>query len=113
VCTASLDSHKPTSKSMKAPAMKIISKGPFKCGTAAAFFALKSHVAKALPCWVSVLPVSKYEWKFENQAQGAPQKKVADEAGYEALLDAVKEKHLHENIVVWLFTPTPKKVEEV
>ena len=113
VYTASPDSCKPAGKSAKVPAMKIISKGPFKCDTAAAFYSFKSRVAKALPCWVSALPVSKFEWKFENQAQGAPRKKVADESGYEALLDAVKAKRLHENVVVWLYTPTPKKVEEV
>ncbi|KAI5993921.1 hypothetical protein EDD15DRAFT_2367014 [Pisolithus albus] len=103
-------SRKPSGKSI--PATKIVSRGPFKCNMAAAFSSFKSHVAKAFPCQVSALHVSKFEWKFENQAQGAPQKKVADEAGYEALLDAVKAKHQHENVVIWLYTPVPRKDEE-
>ncbi|KAG2085193.1 uncharacterized protein F5147DRAFT_782153 [Suillus discolor] len=59
-----------------------------------------------------MLPVSKFEWKFENQAQSAPRKKIADEVGYEVLLDAVKVKRAAENIVVWLFTPKPAKDEQ-
>ncbi|KAI5991326.1 hypothetical protein EDC04DRAFT_2911601 [Pisolithus marmoratus] len=99
VWTASPDSRKPGGKSAKVSTTNIISRGPFKCDTAAAFPSFKSRAAKALSCRVSALPVSKFEWKFENQAQGAPRKKVADETGYEALLDAVKAKRRHENVV--------------
>ncbi|KAI6004546.1 hypothetical protein F5J12DRAFT_942885 [Pisolithus orientalis] len=113
VWATSPDSRKPGGKSTKVSVTKITSKGPFKCDTTSAFFSFKSRVAKALSCRVSALPVSKFEWKFENQAQGAPRKKVADEAGYEALIDAVKAKRRHENVVVWLYTPVPKKDEEV
>jgi hypothetical protein len=60
-----------------------------------------------------MLPVTKFEWKFENQAQSAPRKKIADEAGYEALLDAIKAKRAAENIVIWLYTPKPAKDEQV
>lgn len=60
-----------------------------------------------------MLPISKLEWKFENQAQGAPRKKVADEAGYEALIDAVNARRRQENVVVWLYTPKPNKDDEV
>ncbi|KAG1754915.1 uncharacterized protein EDB91DRAFT_1242136 [Suillus paluster] len=59
-----------------------------------------------------IASVAKFEWKFENQAQGAPRKKIADEAGYEALLDAVKVKKVSKNIVVWLYTLKPAKDEQ-
>ncbi|KAG1807121.1 uncharacterized protein BJ212DRAFT_1485777 [Suillus subaureus] len=55
----------------------IVSWGPFKMDTTRTFQSFKQDIAN-------------FEWKFENQAQSAPCKKIADEAGYEALLDAVK-----------------------
>ncbi|KAI6007906.1 hypothetical protein EDC04DRAFT_2966643 [Pisolithus marmoratus] len=112
VWTTSPDSHKPGGKSAKVSATKIISRGPFKCDMAATFPSFKSHAAKALSCQVSALSVSKFKWKFENQAQGAPQKKVADETGYEALLNAVKAKCQHKNVVIWLYTLVLRKDEE-
>ena len=111
--TSSHNSRKPGSKPTKNLPIDIIHKGPFKCNTDDTFHSFKSRVAEALPCRVSALPISKFVWKFESQAQGAPRKKVADEAGYEALLDAVKAKRRHENVVVWLYTPKPSKDEEV
>ncbi|KAG1724073.1 hypothetical protein EDB19DRAFT_1834311 [Suillus lakei] len=63
-----------------------------------------------LPCQLTMLPVTKM--KFKNQAQSAPHKKIVDEAGYEALLDAVKAKQAAKNIVVWLFTLKPAKDEQ-
>ncbi|KAG2150765.1 hypothetical protein DEU56DRAFT_962190 [Suillus clintonianus] len=90
----------------------IVSCGPFKMDTSRTFQSFKHDIAKVLPCRLTMLPVAKFEWKFENQAQSAPCKKIADEAGYDALLDAVKAKRAAENIVVWLFTPKPAKDEQ-
>ncbi|KAI6009511.1 hypothetical protein F5J12DRAFT_934834 [Pisolithus orientalis] len=72
VWATSPDSRKPGGKSTKVSVTKITSKGPFKCDTTSAFFSFKSRVAKALSCQVSALPVLKFKWKFENQAQGTP-----------------------------------------
>ncbi|KAG0692151.1 hypothetical protein DFH29DRAFT_1009257 [Suillus ampliporus] len=90
----------------------ILSRGPFKMDMSRTFQSFKQDIVKVLPCRLAMLPVTKFEWKFENQAQSAPRKKIADEAGYEALLDAVKAKQAAENIVVWLFTPKPAKDEQ-
>ncbi|KAG2064903.1 hypothetical protein BDR04DRAFT_1122238 [Suillus decipiens] len=59
-----------------------------------------------------MLPTLKFEWKFKNQAQNAPLKKIADEAGFEALIDAIRVKWTNDNVVVWLYTPKPAKEEE-
>jgi endonuclease III len=48
-----------------------------------------------------MLPVSKFKWKFENP-QNAPCKKIANEAGFEALVDVVMAKQTTDNVVVWL-----------
>ncbi|KAI6002064.1 hypothetical protein EDD15DRAFT_1578607 [Pisolithus albus] len=80
--------------------------------TSQTFDTFKNHIAKALSCHPSTLPVVKFEWKFENQAQNAPKKTIADHSGYEALLDAVKAKRATANIVVWLYTPKPLNDEE-
>ncbi|KAI6025367.1 hypothetical protein BKA83DRAFT_4163406 [Pisolithus microcarpus] len=112
VWSSSALSRSSNKKSAKVSTVDVVSKGPFKCTTTDSFASFKSHTAAALPCRLSMLPVSKFEWKFENQAQGAPRKKVADRTGYEALLDAVKARRRHENVVVWLYTPAPKKEEE-
>lgn len=105
--------EKKSGRATKGPPVTIVSKGPFKIDTAQTFQAFKQEVANVLPCRLSMLPTSRFEWKFENQAQSAPRKKVADNAGYEALLDAVKAKHMTDHVVVWLYTPKPAKDENV
>ena len=60
-----------------------------------------------LSCKLGALPVLKFEWKFEGQPQSALCKKIADEAGFEALINAIKAKCATENIVVWLYIPEP------
>lgn len=83
--------EKKSAKGAKA-SISIVSRGPFKMDTSRTFQSFKQDIAKVLPCRLIMLPVAKFEWKFENQAQSAPRKKIADEAGFEALLDAVKAK---------------------
>ncbi|KIK92658.1 hypothetical protein PAXRUDRAFT_146827 [Paxillus rubicundulus Ve08.2h10] len=89
-----------------------MSKGPFKFDTLQLFAKFQIQVACILPCRLASLPISKFEWKFENQAQSAPQKKIATIAGYEALIDTIKAKQATENIIVWLYTPKPAKEED-
>ncbi|KAG2749000.1 hypothetical protein P692DRAFT_20734786, partial [Suillus brevipes Sb2] len=103
--------EKKSGKGAKA-SMAVVSRGPCKMDTAHSFRSFKQDIAKVLPCRLTMLPVTKFEWKFENQAQSAPRKKIADEAGYEALLDAIKAKRAAENIVIWLYTPKPAKDEQ-
>ena len=85
------------------------SKGPFKLDTLSSFARFKMKIASKpiLSCELGALPVSKFEWRFEGQPQSAPCKKIADEAGFEALIDAIKAKHATKNVVVWLYTPEP------
>ncbi|KAG1738921.1 uncharacterized protein EDB91DRAFT_1347532 [Suillus paluster] len=113
VWSASTETQKKTGKAVKAPPLAVtVTRGPFKLDTAQTFLTFKQEVAKALPCRLTMLPVTKFEWKFENQAQSAPRKKIADQAGYEALVDAVSAKWTTDNVVVWLYTPKPAKEEE-
>jgi endonuclease III len=63
--------------------------------------AFKEAVEEVLPCRPMMLPVSKFKWKFENP-QNAPCKKIANEAGFEALVDVVMAKQTTDNVVVWL-----------
>ncbi|KAG1718098.1 hypothetical protein EDD22DRAFT_855664 [Suillus occidentalis] len=111
VWSASTTTDKKSGKTSKGPPATI-TKGPFKSDTAQTFPKFKCEIAKVLPCRPTMLPVSKFEWKFENQAQNAPRKKIADEAGFEALVDAVRAKRTNDNVVVWLYTPKPLKEEE-
>ncbi|KAG1814513.1 hypothetical protein DFJ58DRAFT_850591, partial [Suillus subalutaceus] len=111
VWSASTTTDKKTGKTSKGPPATI-TKGPFKSDTAQTFQKFKNEIAKVLPCRPTMLPVSKFEWKFENQAQNAPCKKIADEAGFKALTDAIRVKRTNDNVVVWLYTPKPAKEEE-
>ncbi|KAG1761010.1 hypothetical protein EDD22DRAFT_848069 [Suillus occidentalis] len=86
--------------------------GPFKMDTSKTFEMFECKVVEVLPCQTSMLPVVKFEWKFDNQAQSAPCKKIANRAGYEALLDAINVKRVADNVVVWLYTPKPAKDKE-
>lgn len=90
-----------------------VNKGPFKFDTSHSFTEFQSQVAATLPCRLTLLPVPEFEWKFEKEAQNAPRKKIADAAGYEALVDAIKKKRATENIVIWLHLPKPAKEENV
>ncbi|KAG2741765.1 hypothetical protein P692DRAFT_20750369 [Suillus brevipes Sb2] len=117
VWSASMTTDKKSGKTSKGPPATI-TKGPFKSDMAQTFPKFKHEIAKVLPCQPTMLPVLKFEWKFENQAQNAPRKKIADEAGFEALVDAVRAKRreslqrTNDNVVVWLYTPKPLKEEE-
>ncbi|KIJ05549.1 hypothetical protein PAXINDRAFT_159008, partial [Paxillus involutus ATCC 200175] len=104
--------EKKPGKGGKASTTIFVSKGPFKFDTLQSFARFQIQVARILPCRLASLPISKFEWKFENQAQSAPRKKIATIAGYEALIDAIKAKQATENIVVWLCTPKPTKEED-
>ncbi|KAG1765870.1 hypothetical protein EV702DRAFT_1204397 [Suillus placidus] len=104
--------RKKPGKAAKTPTITFISKGPFKMDTSKTFEMFKRGVAEVLPCRTSMLPVAKFEWKFDNQAQSAPHKKIANRAGYEALIDAINAKRVADNVVVWLYTPKPAKDEE-
>jgi hypothetical protein len=110
---AEAQAEKKPGKTAKTPNITFISKGPFKMDTSKTFEMFKREVAEVLPCRTSMLPVAKFEWKFDNQAQSAPHKKIANRAGYEALLDAINAKRVADNVVVWLYTPKPAKDEEV
>lgn len=110
---AEAQAEKKPGKTVKTPNITFISKGPFKMDTSKTFEMFKREVAEVLPCRTSMLPVAKFEWKFDNQAQSAPRKKIANRAGYEALLDAINAKRVVDNVVVWLYTPKPAKDEEV
>ncbi|KAG2737688.1 hypothetical protein P692DRAFT_20851782 [Suillus brevipes Sb2] len=81
--------------------------------TSKTFETFKREVVEVLPCRTSMLPVAKFEWKFDNQAQSAPRKKIVNRAGYEALIDAINAKRVADNVVVWVYTPKPAKDEEV
>lgn len=89
-----------------------MSKGPFRFNTSQSFGKFKMEVLSVLSCDFSLLPVPKFEWKFEGQPQSAPRKKVADETGFQALLDAIKAKRATDNVVVWLYTPKPPTDED-
>ncbi|KAF8554375.1 hypothetical protein OG21DRAFT_1484758 [Imleria badia] len=89
-----------------------LSKGPFIFNTAQSFGKFKMQVSSVLACDIGHLPVPKFEWKFEGQAQSAFCKWVADETGFQALLKAVAARRAADNVVVWLYTPKPTKDED-
>ncbi|KAG2048593.1 hypothetical protein BDR06DRAFT_975893 [Suillus hirtellus] len=89
VVWAKTPAEKKTDKTSKTPTIMFISKGPFKMNMSKSFETFKREVAEVLPCQTSMLPVAKFEWKFDNQAQSAHHKKIANRAGYEALIDAI------------------------
>ncbi|KAG2144339.1 hypothetical protein DEU56DRAFT_754385 [Suillus clintonianus] len=94
VWSASSTTEKKASKAVKGPA--IITRGPFKTDMSQTFQNFKEAVA---------------DWKFENP-QNAPCKKIANAAGFEVLIDAVRAKQTNDNVIVWLYTPKPVKEEE-
>lgn len=112
VWSASMTTDKKSGKTSKGPPATI-TKGSFKSDTAQTFLKFKREITKVLPCWPTMLQVLKFEWKFKIQAQNAPCKKIADEAGFKALVDAVRAKRTNDNDIVWLYTPKPSKEEEV
>lgn len=94
-------------------ATSFVSKGPFSFNTQFSFTKFKMQVSSALSCDISKLLVSRFEWKFEGQSQSTPRKKIANEAGFEALLDAIKAKCTTEHVVVLLYMPRPPKEDDV
>ncbi|KAG9308591.1 hypothetical protein JVU11DRAFT_11695 [Chiua virens] len=87
-------------------------KGPFKFDTSHSFADFQREVADALPCREALLPVSKFEWKFDKEAKSAPYKKIADCAGFDALVEAVMKTRVTDNVVIWLHFPKPVKEED-
>ncbi|KAG2070379.1 hypothetical protein BDR04DRAFT_1118414 [Suillus decipiens] len=109
---AETPAEKKPGKTSKTPTITFISKGPFKMDMSKSFETFKREVMEVLPCRTSMLPVVKFKWKFDNQAQSAPCKKIANRAGYEALIDAINAKQVANNVVVWLYAPKPAKDDE-
>lgn len=87
VWSAYTTTNKKTGKPSKGPPATI-TKGLFKSDTAQTFQKFNNEIAKVLPCQPMMLPVSKFEWEFKNQAQNAFRRKIADKAGFEAWIDA-------------------------
>ncbi|KAG6377371.1 hypothetical protein JVT61DRAFT_15167 [Boletus reticuloceps] len=89
-----------------------VSKGPFKLDTSCSFSMLQRKVANTLPCHEALLPVSQFEWKFDDEPRGAPRKRIADDVGFEALVAAIKKRGTTRNVIVWLHLPTPTQDED-
>lgn len=87
-----------------------VSKGPFKFDTSRSFIDFRCQVAAILSCREALLPVSEFGWKFDGEALAAPQKRIADYAGFKVLMNAVKAKRTTKLVVVWLHLPDPFKV---
>ena len=94
---------KPGQGSKSSMATSFVLKGPFSFNTLFSFAKFKMQVSSALSCDISKLPVSKFAWKFEGQSQSAPHKKIANEASFEALLDAIKMKCTTKHVVMLLY----------
>jgi len=92
---------------------KTVTRGPFEFDTSHSFANFQCKVAGALPCHKALLPVSKFEWKFDKESKSAPQKRLTDHAGFDALVKAIKKMQVMDNVVVWLRLPKPTKDEEV
>ncbi|KAF8438003.1 hypothetical protein L210DRAFT_3545188 [Boletus edulis BED1] len=73
---------------------------------------LQRKVANTLPCHEAFLPVSQFEWKFDDEPRGAPRKRIADDVGFEALVEAVKKRGTTRNVVIRLHLPTPTQYED-
>ena len=92
---------------------KTVTRGPFKFDTSCSFANFQCEVANALPCRKALLPISKFEWKFDKESKSAPQKRLTDHAGFDALVKAIKKTRVTDNVVVWLRLPKPTKDEAV
>ena len=92
---------------------KTVTRGPFEFNTSRSFANFQCKVANALPCRKALLPISKFEWKFDKESKSVPQKRLTDHARFNALVKAIKKMRVTDNVVVWLCLPKPTKDEAV
>ena len=73
------------------PLALIVPKGPFFHFVTDSFSKLKERIAMETPCNVTLLATKGLTWKFEKPLN-APRRVMANQAGYDAMITAVKAK---------------------
>ena len=95
-----------TSRGRAPPPPLVIKRGPFFHQTNQSFASFKQSIAAATPCNPNMLLLNTLTWKFDTPAN-APKRPLPNEAGYEAVLEAVRGKR--GNSVIFLYMLPPKK----
>jgi len=89
------------------PLALIVPKGPFFHFVTDSFSKLKERIASETPCNVGLLATESLTWKFEKPLN-APRRVMANQAGYDAMITAVKAKP-SDTCTVEVYMPPPRK----
>ena len=89
------------------PPALIVPKGPFFHFVTDSFSKLKERIALETPCNVNLLTTEGLTWKFEKPLN-APRRVMANQAGYDAMITAVKAKP-SDTCTVEVCMPPPRK----
>jgi hypothetical protein len=89
------------------PVALIIPKGPFFHFVTDSFSKLKERIAMETPCNINLLATEGLTWKFEKPLN-APRRVMANQAGYDAMITAVKAKP-SDTCTVEVYMPPPRK----
>lgn len=112
--TETITEPKQSSKTAQTTTMKTSDiKGPFEFDTSRDFDAFRREVASTLACNEDLLPISEFEWEFDNESNWTLRKNLTNSVGFDALVEAVKRARVTNNVVVWLHLPKPGNDEEV
>ena len=85
----------------------IVPKGPVFHFVTDSFSKLKECIAMGTPCNVTLLSAKGLTWKFERPLD-APWRVMANQAGYDAMITAVKAKPL-DTCTIEMYMPLPRK----
>ena len=99
----------PTTSRSRAPPPKALSvqKGPFFHLISDTYSTLKERIAFETPCNVNLLAIEGLTWKFDKPLNG-PQRKIANQIGYDALIAAVSKKP-SDTCTIEMYMPPPRK----
>jgi len=89
------------------PAALIVPKGPFFHFVTDSFSKLKERIATETPCNINLLATEGLTWKFEKPLN-APRRVMANQAGYDTMITAVKAKP-SDTCTVEVYMPPPRK----
>ena len=95
------------SKMAPVPLALIVPKGPCFYFITDSFSKLKERIAMETPCNVTLLAAEGLTWKFEKPLN-APQRVMANQAGYDAMIMAVKAKP-SDTCTIEVYMPPPCK----
>lgn len=93
----------------KQPQTQICKSGPLIFNTTLSHAGLLDQLAATVPCrWVA-LPHTQLHWKFEKPIKG-DEKPLSGETGYQAMVEAVKERKKDRVIIIAM--PPPQETKE-